>query len=60
MKTLNHDEFVEIIQETWADPADFIDDYITEIYELFETSSVTFKIKNKEFTLSLKVESNEG
>lgn len=59
MKILNHDEFVEIVQETWDSPADFIDDYITEIYELFETGSVTFKIKNREFTLSLKVECNE-
>lgn len=59
MKILNHDEFVELIQQSCETPADFIDDYITEVYELFETSSVIINVKGKELVLSLKVEQNK-
>lgn len=54
-RKVSTDEFLEQVNVSWAMPVDFVDDYISEIYELFETGSVTIKLNKKEYVLNLSI-----
>lgn len=49
------DFFLAELDEAQLDTPEFVEDFNSEVVELFETGSVTFKLNNKEITISLVI-----